>query len=322
MQSEHLEMFEQDAAVAVDDRFGHASRARGIQHVQRMIGGDLLELDGPGMPDEFAPAGCFGHRVTAEVRQCHCGAQAGQPGTYGLDLVAPINVTTAVPIAVDHQQHLGVDLPESIEHRLHSELRCATGPHGPEARRGQEGNDRLRHVGEVGGHPVAAPDSEALQTGSCPPDLVGELVPCHRGRWSRLRVGDDRRSVTVMAENVLGIVEPGVDEPPGAGHRCRVEHEGIRPAGVHLEELPNRGPEPGKVVDRPLPQCLVRIERPVAALTQVGDESADVAVRYRFGRGGPEGRGGRHVILLNFVSPNTLDMLAATKLGSEGLDQW
>ena len=73
-------------------------------------------------------------------------------------------------------------------------------------------------------------------------------------RWSRLRMGDDRRSVAVVAKDVFGVVQAGVDEPLGAGHRRRIEDLRVRPGRMHVEELPDGAPEAGQVVDRPSPQ--------------------------------------------------------------------
>ena len=52
-------------------------------------------------------------------------------------------------------------------------------------------------------------------------DLLGQLVPRQRRRRTGLRAGDDRRLVAVMAQDVLGVVQAGVDEPPAAGHLRR-----------------------------------------------------------------------------------------------------
>ena len=177
MQAQHLEVLEEDPAVAVHDRLGHAGRAGGVQHVQRMVGGDLLELDGPGCASEVAPGDRAGHRLVAEVLQRHRRLQAGEAVADRLHLGAAVDVAAAVSIAIDDEQHLRIDLAETVEHRLHAELGRAACPHRAEARGGQEGNDRLGDVRQVGGDAIAGADTEALQSCPRPADLVSQLVP-------------------------------------------------------------------------------------------------------------------------------------------------
>ncbi len=78
MQAELLEVFEQDAALGLDDGLGEAGRAGGVEHPQRVGEGDLLEdrfrvRFGEGGPVQ----GAFG-RVGAQQGDVYDGAQGGQ----------------------------------------------------------------------------------------------------------------------------------------------------------------------------------------------------------------------------------------------------
>ena len=91
--------------------------------------------------------------------------QARQRGADGGHLIGPVDRAVAVPVAVDREQHLRLDLAEPVDHAAGAELRRAARPDRAERRGRQERDHRLRHVREVGGHPVAA----ARRRGRCRP---------------------------------------------------------------------------------------------------------------------------------------------------------
>ena len=74
----------------------------------------------------------------------------------------------AVAVAVDGEQHLGLDLAEPVDDRPDAELRRARRPHRAEARRREHRHECLGGVGQVRGHTVAAPDTEPSQSGARP----------------------------------------------------------------------------------------------------------------------------------------------------------
>ena len=232
-----------------------------------------------------------GQRLAAEVRQRHGVVKAEETAADRLHLGPAVDVARPVAISVDDQQHLRIDLTEAIEHRLHSELRCTTGPDGAEACGRQEGDDRLRHVGQICGDAISGADTETLQPASRSADLISELVPRERRRWARLRMGDDRRPLAVMAKDLFGVVQASADEPLAAGHLGRVDHLAVRHAGLHVEELPHGSPETGGVIDRPPPQFLVGRERSDAAFGEPRDEMAEVGAGNRLGRRSPQDLG-------------------------------
>ena len=57
--------------------------------------------------------------MTHDHRRCH----RRQTRTETTDFIASVDVVTSIPIAVDDEQHLGLHLPEAVEHGSNPELR-------------------------------------------------------------------------------------------------------------------------------------------------------------------------------------------------------
>ena len=176
VEREHLEVFEENPAVTVHDRLGHAGGPRREEHVERMVGSDLRESGFPGPADELVPRDVVARRGV-QVRDANGRAHRREAGAQRVDLVVSVQSARAVPVAVDDEQHGRLDLGEAVEHGARAELRRARRPHRAEARGREERDDRLRNVGEKRGHAVAGPDAEAREPGPGARDLIGELVP-------------------------------------------------------------------------------------------------------------------------------------------------
>ena len=89
----------------------------------------------------------------------------------------------------------------------------------PIAGGGEEGDDRLGDVRQVGDDAVAALDPERAQAGGDRGDLGAQLAPAQLVQLAQLGGVQDRRLGVVLAgEDVLGVVEPGAGEPLGARH--------------------------------------------------------------------------------------------------------
>ena len=91
VERERLEVLEEDAAVAVDDRLGQARGPRREQHVQRVVEGDGVEDEGRRVGDEPRPGLRAGHGrhgvgLRAQVGDDDGGAKGGQRGA---DLAPP-----------------------------------------------------------------------------------------------------------------------------------------------------------------------------------------------------------------------------------------
>ena len=82
---------------------------------------------------------------------------------------------------------------------------------------GEEGDDRLGDVRQVGDDAVAALDPEPAQAGGDRGDLGAQLAPAQLVELAQLGGVEDRRLGVVLAgEDVLGVVEAGAGEPLGA----------------------------------------------------------------------------------------------------------
>ena len=85
------------------------------------------------------------------------------------------NASAVVAVAVDRDQHRGLDLGEAVEHRAGAEVRRARRPHRAQRGRGQEGHQRLDRVRDQRDDPVAAPDPGRRQSGAGAGDEVAQL---------------------------------------------------------------------------------------------------------------------------------------------------
>jgi len=184
-------------------------------------------------------------------------------------VVAPVDRLRAVAIPGDREEHLGLELTEAVEDALDPELGRARCPDRAEARRREEGDERLGDVRQVRDDPVAGTDAEAPQTGARACHLRSQVAEGELHRLARLRVRDHRNGIDVLvaAEHVLGEVQPRAREPVGTRHLARAEHSLVRHVRANLVEVPDRGPERLEVRHRPAPQLLVtgKVEAPLGA---------------------------------------------------------
>ena len=195
-----------------------------------------------------------------------------------VERLAAVELAAVVAVAADREQHLGLDLREAVDHAARAEVRRAGRPHGAERRGGEERGRRLGDVRHVGDDAVAALDAQRAQAGGDPRDLVAQVAPGDLGVVAVLAARDDReRRVVLVAEHVLGVVDERAREPLRAGHLPRGQHG--RTALADAVAIPDRGPEPLEVLDRPAPQLVVAVE---PALAPVGAERG--ALQQRVGR--------------------------------------
>src|SRR5688500_19773440 len=92
---------------------------------------------------------------TAQVADAHAFLDAGQPGEHRLGLLLAIELLAAVEVAVGAQQHLRLDLAETVEHALHAEVGGAARPDRAEASGGEHRRGGFGQVGQVTGDAVA-----------------------------------------------------------------------------------------------------------------------------------------------------------------------
>jgi hypothetical protein len=87
---------------------------------------------------------------------------------------------------------------------------------------------------------------------------------------------------------VLGVVQLGPDKPLGAWHLARSEHPPVRLRGLDAAVLPDSGPEPFEVCNRPLPELVIVLEREIPLGLQPLHVVGDPGVLLAFFRRLPE----------------------------------
>ncbi len=265
----------------MDDRLRQAGRPRAVQHPQRVVERQLLERQLGALAQEpVLPA-----RAVEVAERDHVLERR--------DLVrdlahhpAAIEVLSAVPVAVDRQQHRRLDLREPVDHAARPELGRGRGPGGADRRAREERGDGLGDVREVRGHPVAGTHPQLSQPAGDRRRVGAQLAPRPLLKLAQLR-GVPNRDVVVgrVAEDVLGVAEPRAGVPLGARHRAAPEHPGSQRVEADAEELDQRGPEALDVVDRPPPQLGVVAEaEPVRLLEPAAVARQRRPVDLRVGR--------------------------------------
>jgi len=158
-QADALEVLDQLAAMAVDDRLRQAGGAGGEQDVDRVVEGDGLEGQGLGLREQLVPGGGIGYAMLA-IGHLDDAFEARQSDADLGDVFAAVGRPVAVGVARDGQQDLRRDLAEAPEDAARAELGGAGRPDRAEARGGQEGDERLGDVRQVGDDAVAGAHAE------------------------------------------------------------------------------------------------------------------------------------------------------------------
>lgn len=295
MQADLLEVFQQDAALGLDDRLGESGRAGGVEHPQRVVEGDLFE-NGLGVRGcEGGPFEGTFRGLGSQQRDVDDGAQSGEFAAKLRDRVGAVVFLAAVAVAVDGEKDDGFDLLEAVEDTAGAEVGGAGGPDAADGRGGEEGDNGLGDVGEVGADTVTRFDAEGTELGGERSDPAAEFGP----RDGDLGVGlvDVEQGGGVCAQGVVrssqrvfGVVEGGTGEPLGAGHGAVADDGLVRGGEPYVEPVGDGLPERVELIDRPAVQgriaavgrCSVPLGRPVL-------EAGDGRGRDAVGAGLPEG---------------------------------
>ena len=128
---------------------------------------------------------------------------------------AAVDVMVTVAVAAHRQQHARLDLREPVGHTARAELGRARRPDRAEAGGGDERDQRLGDVRQVGDDAVAGADAEPLQAGAHARDLLAQITERQLDRRPRLRAREHGDSVAVVVgpDQVLGVVQPRACKP-------------------------------------------------------------------------------------------------------------
>ena len=242
---------------------------------------------GPGgqVPPRRARSGGVVPRASRDQVHQHHRRRAGQGFHHLAEHPGAGELLAAVPVTVAGDEHLRLDLGEPVDHAARAEIRRARGPDRAQARRGEQADDRLRHVRQQRRHPVATADTQRAQATGHPRHLGGELRVAEAPGPASFGIKDYGRTVGIGPrgpQRVTGVVQRGAVEPPDVGHDLAGQG---RPPGApvaeHLEVVPDRRPELRGLRHRPLPKVLVAAEVQPAAGGQPAHEAGDPGVADR-----------------------------------------
>ena len=164
-----LQLLQQDSALAVDDRLGQSRGPRAVEHPERVIERHRLELQRARTEEAVFPA-----RAVQVPEPYDASSHFFSDLVY---LCPAVEVLAPIAIAVDPQQHLGLDLSKAIDHAAGAELRSGRGPDGADRGTGQQRRHRLGDVRQIGSHPIAPADAQASQAGGDRRRPCAQLFP-------------------------------------------------------------------------------------------------------------------------------------------------
>ncbi len=159
MEHELLQVLDEGAAGTVHDALGHAGRPRAIEDVERMVEGEMLELERRriGDPKSVPPHGLAQSRKRRSFAvggDHHHPLDRGNATQHLADLRKQLETLAAITVGVGREEDLGLDLPESVDHAAHPEIGRGGGPDRPETRGRQHRDHGLGNVRHVAGHPI------------------------------------------------------------------------------------------------------------------------------------------------------------------------
>jgi len=297
----------------MDDRLGHAGGAGRVDDPERMVERYRLDAQRLVMRQHLRPVVAADRAgyvdFAADGRNQHEVGQRGQGGDEIGDHRRAVVGLAAVAVAVDGNQHLGRNLPKAVDHGHLAHVRRAAGPDRAQAGRGQEGDDRGRHVGQVAGHAVTRRHAHRAQGMGEGGDLGFQGIPAHVGQRLGLAGMADGRALACLpgagvAEDLLDVIERGAVEPARTGHGAVVQHAPGGGVEVEVEVDADGVPERLDVGDRPAPEAVVVIEGEAALAAQPCDESGQLAALGKVGGRRPHQLSGchGHACLLLFPS--------------------
>ena len=258
-----LQVLEQDAADAMDDGLRGASRARGEEHIERLVEGRAgeTELGGAGVSE-----GRRRHDVDTDGRR-QCFGPVGQDQKFetrqlAADLdeaLAEVVASAGIPVESVGEEDLGLDLPDPVEDRHDAEVRRAGGPGRPERGGRQQGHESREIVRLNACDAIPDADAATAKPVGNLRHLLPQVVPRHVAREAGLVAEVDHDLVARPGEKILREVQSRFGKPPGTQHAAVGSGLVHRRAAVTDDraEAPERPPEGCWFGDRPPMQNLV-----------------------------------------------------------------
>ena len=264
---------QQHAPMPMHDRLGIARGPRGIDDPNRMRkrhrdeGGHLRRRlhHGP-----IGPA--FGQ--IEQRRHHHPMRQRGQTRRDPLQHRAPVHPLARMDIAILRDQHLGFDLPETVQYRHMPHIRRTERPHRPQRGGGKKGHQGLDRIGQHRNHPVTLPHPHVPQRCLRRAHARVQLAPCDLVPPEGFGLQDHRHIIRPrhrMAQHLAREIRLGPGKPLRAGHFPLRQDLGP-PRYGQIEKPYDRRPEPLQIRDRPIPQCVIIRKLQPALGCQPADE--------------------------------------------------
>ena len=157
-----------------------------------------------------------------------------------------------VPVAVDGDEQLRLDLAEAVEHALFAEIGRAGRPDRADRGGGEHGGDGLGHVRHHRRDAVAL----ARRHGAEEPAAAARPARAARPRTgARATLSSPRKTSASpsprLRQQVLGEVQLRVGEEAGAGHPVAIVEHARALVADDAAEIPDEVPERLAVLDRP-----------------------------------------------------------------------
>ena len=168
----------------------------------------------------------------------------GSFAAIALDLLRNVDRLAVVPIAVDGEEQLWLDLPETVEHAALAEVRRAGGEDRAERGGGEHDRDRFRHVRQHRGDAVA----QRQRPPPASPAAGSRRAPESSSKESRRStLSSPRKTIAVsspsLAQQVLRKIQPRVGEKARLPHRAAIETMRRAPfSPMTLAEIPDERP--------------------------------------------------------------------------------
>lgn len=288
VQAEQRQHHDDDAAMAVHDRFRQPGGAAGIDDPERMIERQphrLERMDRSARPCEDVGKQCLrcGRRNGLAVQDDMLDRGQRTP-QLGHD-IAPVVPPACIGDGVAGDQQFGFDLLEAVDHGGRGHVGRADTPDRTDAGACEKRDDGLGNIGQIGRDAVAGLDALVLQVQRERGRLAPQFRPTRLRQPAVFTGADDRGqaggiSRRDMPEHLPGIVDLRARKPDRARHPALGEHGRKRRRRLQIVIVPDAAPEAVEIAHRPSPHVLV-ISKSEAAL--LGEP---VAVEGDLGNGG------------------------------------